>query len=132
MYTGTILSFLSGPSAISNSPSMAPRPPPGLRQTRAGDRLRPTEAWAAARVTRPGGGRGALDHRRRLYPSDIQVLDLVRVLLDELAARLDLFTHEDREDALGLDRVLERHTADGAVLGVHGRLPELLRVHLPE
>src|SRR6476659_4742821 len=63
---------------------------------------------------------------------DIQIRDLERVLLDELAARLDLVAHEDGEDVVCGDRVLDAHLQELALRGIHRRLPELFRIHLPE
>lgn len=54
------------------------------------------------------------------------------VLLNELATRLDILAHEDRENAIGLNGVLNVHLAESTLLGVHGRIEQLLRVHLTE
>src|SRR5688500_3162577 len=64
--------------------------------------------------------------------SDVQILHVLRILLDELPARLDVVAHQRREDLVGFDRVLERHLEDRARLGIHGRLPELVRIHLAQ
>src|SRR5438093_887094 len=64
--------------------------------------------------------------------SDIQVLHVKGVLLDELAARLDLVTHQPREPEVGGGRVLDVHADDHPPARVHCRLPELRRVHLAE
>src|SRR5262249_61637561 len=65
-------------------------------------------------------------------PSDVEVPHVERVLLDELPSRLDLVSHQGGEDLVGLVRVLDLHLEQCARLGIHGRLPELRRVHLAE
>src|SRR6202035_5949863 len=57
---------------------------------------------------------------------DVQVADVERVGLDELPPRLDLVAHQDGEDRVGLDVVLDPHLQEAAALGGHGGLPELL------
>src|SRR5437867_10030540 len=74
---------------------------------------------------------GSCVMKNRKSDSHIQVRDLEGVPLDELAARLHLVAHEDREDPVGLDGVLDLHLQQLAPRRVHGRLPELLGVHLP-
>src|SRR5256885_4085489 len=64
--------------------------------------------------------------------SDVEVGDRQSVLLDELAARLDLITHEGREDIVGGHRVLDLHLHEPSCLRIDGRLPQLLRVHLSQ
>src|SRR5690349_4700859 len=63
---------------------------------------------------------------------NIEVADVQRVRLDELSARLDLVAHEGREDVVRLVGVLDLHLQERAALGIHGRLPELARIHLAE
>ena len=53
-------------------------------------------------------------------------------MFDERLARLDLLAHEHGEYLVGVHGVLERDLLERAGLGVHGRLPELVRVHLAE
>src|SRR5919198_6314139 len=67
-----------------------------------------------------------------LSTSDIQVLDLQGVLLDELAARLNLVAHQPREPEVGGRCVLDVDAYDHAPSRVHRRLPELGSVHLAE
>ena len=62
-------------------------------------------------------------------PLKIEINRVFGVFLDEGLARLDLLTHEDGEYLVGLDRVLKTDAAQGARFGVHGRLPQLMRVH---
>ena len=64
--------------------------------------------------------------------SDIQVLDLARPGLDEVAARLDLLAHQRREDAIGLGSVVDLSLQQRARRRAHGRFPELLGVHLAQ
>ena len=40
-------------------------------------------------------------------------------------ARLDLVAHENGEDLVGADGVLDGHLQQAPRLGVHGRIPEL-------
>src|SRR5215207_3468393 len=71
----------------------------------------------------------------RMFPekvSSIQVLHLSGVLLDEPLSWLDLVAHEIREQLVGDRRRLDRDLQERPVLRVHRRLPELVRVHLPE
>lgn len=63
---------------------------------------------------------------------NINIDRVLGVLLDERLARLDLFAHEHGEHLVGVHGVLERDLLERAGLGVHGRLPELVRVHLAE
>src|SRR5947209_8014688 len=62
----------------------------------------------------------------------VQVPHVQRILLDERPARLDFVAHEDGEDGVRVDVVLDLHAEEPALGGVHGGLPELGRVHLAE
>src|SRR5881275_675568 len=64
--------------------------------------------------------------------SDVEEADVLGVALDELAARLDVLAHQDREQVVGLRGVVERDLAEDAVLLVHRRDAQLLGVHLAE
>src|SRR5919198_5145073 len=64
--------------------------------------------------------------------SDVKVLDLAGLRLDEVLAGADLLTHEHREDLVGERGVLAVDAQERAGLRVHRRLPELVRVHLAE
>jgi hypothetical protein len=44
----------------------------------------------------------------------------------------DLVAHQEREEGVGLGGVVDGDLEQPALLGVHRRLEELLRVHLPE
>ncbi len=61
---------------------------------------------------------------------NVQVFHIEGVVFDELSPRLDLVPHEDREEPVGLDRVLDADLEECAFVGVHGGFPELFRVHL--
>src|SRR4030095_4986939 len=107
------------PRSVRPAPRRSRRPRPTPR-----DAARPTPTAAP----RPPRERGA----STTPASDVAVPHGERGLLGELAARLHLLAHEDREDALRLDDVLVRHAQQCAGLGVHRRLPELVRIHLAE
>ena len=64
--------------------------------------------------------------------SIIQIHNILCILLNIFLARLDLFAHEEGEDLIGLDGVLEADLLEGALFGVHGGLPQLVGVHLAE
>src|SRR6478672_1016165 len=63
---------------------------------------------------------------------DALPVDLGRGLDDEVLARGHLVAHEQLEDALGGLEVAHRHLAQGAVARIHGRVCELVGVHLTE
>ena len=52
--------------------------------------------------------------------------------LDEAFSWLHLRPHEDVEYLICFFRILNRHQLYESRLGIHGRLPELLRVHLAQ
>src|SRR5205823_8527291 len=64
--------------------------------------------------------------------SDIEERDVLRVLLDEEATRLDLIAHQHREELVGGARVLDVYPDEQPLHGIHRRLPQLIRVHLAE
>src|SRR5699024_6408233 len=74
----------------------------------------------------------AIGRRAPEARSDVEVRDVQRVFLDERSARFDLVTHQDGEDVLGLHHVFDADLEERSRLWIHGRLPELVRVHLPE
>src|SRR3990172_12605683 len=104
----------------------------------------PTAATAAQAWKTPRRrGRGAVVsvvgadtgmRRLRLLPGalDVQVADLIVVALDEVLAGGHFLAHELREHAVCGHRVLYVDLEHDAPGGVHGRLPELLRVHLAQ
>src|SRR6266478_5497906 len=64
--------------------------------------------------------------------SDVEVADVERVLLDELAARLDLVAHQLLEHLLSVLLRTDLHAQHRARLRIHRGLPQLLRVHLAQ
>src|SRR6266567_8495987 len=54
------------------------------------------------------------------------------VLLDELAARLDVLAHQDAEHPVRRRGVLQHDLLQHAGVGVHRGLPKLVGVHLPQ
>ncbi len=71
------------------------------------DRHRPLE----------GKHRVLVGHALSSPRSDVQVAHVERVCLDELAARLDLVAHEDGEDVVGFDVVLDLDLQQAAASG---------------
>src|SRR4051812_33327180 len=61
---------------------------------------------------------------RRSEDLNIEVLDAERVVLDELAARLDFVAHQHAEQLFGLHGVVYAHLQQHARVGVHGGLPQ--------
>src|SRR3546814_5979642 len=66
-------------------------------------------------------------------PSDVEVGDLQRVVLDELAPRFDDIAHQGREDLVGGDRVLDPHLQQAARVGIRSEehtseLQSLMRI----
>src|SRR5262245_38573768 len=53
----------------------------------------------------------------------IELLHLQRMLLNELAARLDLLAHQDAEHLIRLERVFLLYLEEGAASRVERRLP---------
>src|SRR3972149_1094434 len=75
-----------------------------------------------------GWGKRCTSDPRRL---DVQA-GLVVVALDEVLARGHFLAHELREHAVGGHRVLYVDLEHDTTGGIHGRLPELLGVHLTQ
>src|SRR4051794_9496444 len=69
---------------------------------------------------------------KRAYELDVEETDVPGVADDEAAARLHVLAHQYREQLVCRRRVVERDEAQDAVRGIHGRLPQLLGVHLAE
>src|SRR5215213_11206193 len=67
--------------------------------------------------------------RRRLVALNVQIGDAERVLLDELAPRLDHVAHQLAEEVVGVGRVLDLDLEQRAHVAVERRLPKLLRGH---
>src|SRR6185437_7371409 len=64
--------------------------------------------------------------------SDVQEAHVLRVLLDEVPAGLDVLTHQGGERLVGRCRVIHGDLPQGAGLRVHRGLPQLLIAHLAE
>src|ERR1700754_3544100 len=63
---------------------------------------------------------------------NIEVRNGQRVLLDELATRLDLIAHQRGEDVVRGERVLDAHLDQPARRRGDRRVPELFGIHLAE
>src|SRR3546814_3121057 len=61
-------------------------------------------------------------------PSDVEVGDLQRVVLDELAPRFDDIAHQGREDLVGGDRVLDPHLQQADRKSTRSELQSLMRI----
>src|SRR5829696_6497974 len=86
----------------------------------------PSEVPTSLRV---GSARLVARPRARSYVQEPHVLGVGH---DEVLPQLDVVTHEDADGAVGQRRLLHRHLEQRAPGRVHGRLPELLPVHLAE
>src|SRR5262245_18274693 len=64
--------------------------------------------------------------------SDIEELHVLRVLLDELAARYDLVTHAQREQRVCGGCVLDLHPDQHPSVRVHRRRRKLFGIHLAQ
>src|SRR5262245_29690703 len=62
----------------------------------------------------------------------VEVSDVKRVVFDELAARLDLIAHQGREHLVRLGMILRTNLQQRAILRVHRRGPQRVRVHLTQ
>src|SRR5690242_4160731 len=65
-------------------------------------------------------------------PSDIQVGDIERVLLDEVAAGLDEIAHQGREGFLGEVGMADADLKQRADFRVERGLPQLVGIHFAE
>src|SRR5215216_6897578 len=63
---------------------------------------------------------------------NIQISDSLGVCLNEFATWIHCVTHQHVECAIGLRRVVHRDKQKSPVLGVHGRFPELARIHFTQ
>src|SRR5207302_5559680 len=86
--------------------------------------LSPPMASTAMRV----GGLG----RDSAVSLDVEVAHCLRMRLDELATRLDVAAHQLLEDLVDLRDVLDLDLEQRARRRVHGRVPELVGVHLAQ
>src|SRR3989475_10495617 len=78
---------------------------------------------SSAIFMRPRPGRGGLD---------VQVAHGLGVRLDETLAWIHFGAHQDVENLVRLDHILDLDPQQHSVLRIHGRVPELLGVHLTE
>src|SRR5881394_1716226 len=62
----------------------------------------------------------------------VEVPDVERVVLDELAARLNFVAHELHEHLLGLDRIGEIDAQQLAVGRIHRSLKQFLGIHFAQ
>src|SRR3954464_15870323 len=101
----------------------SPRPPvlrvPQAKQLWGANSKRPAGVSIAGRARVP-------------VASDVKVLHLARLGLDEVLPRPDLLAHQHREDLVGQRGILAVHLEQRPRLGVHSRLPELIGVYLSE
>ncbi len=67
-----------------------------------------------------------------LHGLHVQGAHVAGVLGDEVTPRLHLVAHERGEHLVGDGGVVHRDLQQGALVGVHGGLPQLLRVHLAQ
>ena len=74
-------------------------------------------------MTGPGTGHTGLN---------IQIDDFEGVILDEFAARLDVFAHQGRENVFGRDGIFQFDLKQGAGIRIHRGFPQLLRVHFAQ
>ena len=65
-------------------------------------------------------------------PSNVQIGHAQGVFLDKFAPRFYLVSHEDGKDFIRFYRIFHANLQQGAGLRVHGRLPELFRVHFAQ
>src|SRR4029079_16910803 len=115
------------PGSTCNS---SPRPPalsvPQAKQLWAANSNRPVGVSMAGRVADALGGEAVP------VASDVKVLHLACLALDEVLARTDLLAHQHRADLVGQPAIIAVDLEERPRLGVHRRLPELVGVHLAE
>src|SRR3990167_8034384 len=63
---------------------------------------------------------------------NVQIGDVQRVVLDELAAGLDLVAHQAAEEIVGLVGLAHPDLEERALLRIERRLPELAGIHFAE
>jgi hypothetical protein len=63
---------------------------------------------------------------------NIEILNFQSMVLDEAASFLDVIAHQDTKQSVSLTGIVNQHSEQYTSLGVHCRLPQLLRVHLTE
>src|SRR5438477_12831841 len=68
----------------------------------------------------------------RALKSDIQVLHIERIFLDEFAAGFHVFAHQGGKNGLALGQIFQLDGEQGALFGIEGGFPELLRTHFAQ
>src|SRR5215213_1602189 len=68
----------------------------------------------------------------KIYRLDVQVANIERVVLDELTTRLDRIAHQHGENLVRFHRIIDSDFQERSLVGIHRRLPKLLRVHLAQ
>src|SRR5205807_2322162 len=63
---------------------------------------------------------------------DIEIPDVQRILLDEIAAGLDGVSHENREHPVRLETVFDGDLEESPLRRVHRRFPQRFGVHFAE
>lgn len=61
---------------------------------------------------------------------NVEIFDIKRVTLDKLTPRLDLIAHQGGKDLVRTHGILDGHPQKSTGLGIHRRVPELIRIHL--
>src|SRR4051794_26309596 len=87
---------------------------------------------SSSRLSIRPGPRAPVSSSLMRHPLDVEELDVLGVLLDELATRLDRVAHQHGERAVGGGRIFDVDAHQQTLGRIHRRLPELLRVHLAE
>ncbi len=70
--------------------------------------------------------------RARKLDLDVEVLDVERVVFNELPASLDIFSHEGGEDVLCFGDIFKLHLEQRSDRRIHGRLPQLGSRHFTQ
>ncbi len=63
--------------------------------------------------------------------SDVEVFDLQRVLLDEIAPGFDIVSHQGGEQVVGGGNIFQLDLEERPAGWIHRGFPELLGIHLP-
>ena len=63
---------------------------------------------------------------------DVEVDEELGVLFDKLAPEFGLFAHQYAEHSVRLHRIGDVYADEGALCGIHSRLPKLLLVHFAQ
>src|ERR1700694_4953529 len=120
-------------SAVEGARSSAAGRLPAGRQ----ERCRFRTQWRLARLRAPPvPARSRRPWRRPQFalvlPLNVEVADALGVRLDELLARFHVRSHQLLERVVDRGCILDLDLEQHAALRVHGRLPQLLSIHLAE